>query len=70
MPLISYLFSGSFGGYRFCGVSIVACLFEYGPMGVWFTKCKQPVRDLPVAKASTVVVVVTVLPKDLEYHEV
>ena len=59
----------------YVAVSTVACLFQYKSMGVWFTKCKQPVRDLPVAKqwlrfASTVVVVVTVLPKDLEDREV
>ena len=45
----------------------VHCLFEYESMGVC-TKCKQLVRDLPVAKqqlrfASTVVAVVAVLPK-------
>ena len=50
----------------YVAVSTVAFLFEYESMGVWFTKCKQPVRDLPVAKqglrfASTVVVVVTVV---------
>ena len=30
--------------------STVACLFQYESIGVWFTKCKQPVKDLPVAK--------------------
>ena len=35
---------------QYVAVSTVACLFEHESMGVWFTKCKQPVRDLPVAK--------------------
>ena len=30
----------------YVGVSTVACLFEYESMGLWFTKCKQPVKDL------------------------
>ena len=34
----------------YVAVSTVACLFEYESMGVWFTKCKQKVRDLVVAK--------------------
>ena len=34
----------------YVAVSTVACLFEYESVGVWFTKCKQPVKDLTVAK--------------------
>ena len=59
--------------YPYVAVSTVACVFEYESIGVLFIKCYQPVKDLPIAKqwfkfASAVVVVVTVLPKDLEYH--
>ena len=52
----------------------VGHLADYQPllesMGVWFTKCWQPVSDLPVARQSfkcacTVVVVVTVFPRGL-----
>ena len=34
----------------YVAVSTVACLLENEPMGVWFTKCRQPVNDLPVAR--------------------
>ena len=47
----------------YVAVSTVACLFEYESIGVWIIEYKQPVKDLPVAFASTVVVIVTVLPK-------
>ena len=52
MPQVYYLFSGSVEATNsdpYLAVSTVACLFEDESMGVWFTKCKQPVRDLPVA---------------------
>ena len=49
----------------YVAVSTVACSFEYQSTGVLLTKCRHPVKDLPVAKqwfklASMVVVVVTV----------
>ena len=34
----------------YVAASTVACLFEYESIGVRFTKCKQPDKDLPVAK--------------------
>ena len=34
----------------YVAVSTFACQIEYESIGVWFTKCKQPVKDLPVAK--------------------
>ena len=51
----------------YVAVSTVGCFLEYQSTGVFLTKWRHPVKDLPVAKqwfkfASMVVVVITALP--------
>ena len=52
-------------------VSAVACFLEYESVGIWLQKWRLAVRDAPVARqwrrlASSVVVVVTDLPRGLQ----
>ena len=58
----------------YVAVSTVACFFEYQSPGVYLTKWRHPVKDLPVSKqwfnlASMVVVVTTALQGVLTCHQ-